>query len=382
MFEEIKDIKHNYKEENEAYSTSDKCLKRLIEQEGGMDSFLVIDPKGIKIEDSYYNFHKGKVDPFVKPTKDWVSYDEALGYDLVIINSSYEEQKTNVTSYDYTSGYEVTVSTSTGNVTNVSSITSTGYSEDVTYETKNIHSAYWIKKVDKDKKQEIIKKEKEYIKYYPMIKDIEAYGNLVNVRKTSRFKGFIYNFIMFLNYLSIILSSLLSVGLFYGKETENSMMIELTLNLGLMEMLSKFSYLLIPLNVIIILGLIINIVYKKTFDRFSKESLTKHFVFFGIYVLYMVLSTIESVFNVETMNVYATLEIPYLLMYIISIVFVFIYLVQIFANINFKKINEQIANRHYLLANDNLKKIRGVQTWIKKNKLSHDIPKIINIIKN
>ena len=50
----------------------------------------------------------------------------------------------------------------------------------------------WIKKVDKDKKQEIIKKEKEYIKYYPMIKDIEAYGNLVNVRKTSRFKGFIY----------------------------------------------------------------------------------------------------------------------------------------------------------------------------------------------
>ena len=44
---------------------------------------------------------------------------------------------------------------------------------------------------------------------------------------------------------------------------------------------------------------------------------------------------------------------------------------------NIRFINRQIEYRQFLLQGNNLKEKQAISAWLKKNKLSHNIPKII-----
>lgn len=377
MFEWIDDIKYNRASESANLSKTQRKLMEQININGGKDGFMFVDLKPYAIDDNYYKQYKGRIDPYVKPGKDWISYDEILGYDLVIVNGSYNTQKTTLESYSYTSGYEVTVNTSTGNVTNVDEVSSTGYSPTYHYDQVSTHHAFFIKKIDPSKREEIIEKEKEYIKYYPMIRDISTHGKYENIKKIPGFLGFLYNLLILLTYLAMICSSFLSVALFSDFPANKTMMIELFNNIGLMSGLAPYTNLLIPFNIIVVLGFVMNIVMYKYNSRFSRNKSNAFFIYFGIYVFYMVFSLLSSVFKVNVINFYAVIEIPYLVMYFIYLIMALISLGNMLILSNIRFINRQIEYRQFLLQGNNLKEKQAISAWLKKNKLSHNIPKII-----
>ena len=56
MFEELKDYKVNFDAKEEAYKGVSKYLRELLDKD---ETYLVVNPQGIKISDEYY---KRKVD--------------------------------------------------------------------------------------------------------------------------------------------------------------------------------------------------------------------------------------------------------------------------------------------------------------------------------
>ena len=374
MFEELKDYKVNFDAQKEAYKDINKKIRELLDKD---ETYLIVNPEGLKINDEYYRQYKGKIDKYVKPTENWIEYDEALGYDFIIVNSAYAERTTTVSSYTYTSGYQVTVDTSTGNVTDVSDINSTGSSISYDYKAVPIHTGFWIKKINPKRKKETLEKETEYLKYWQMIKDIKFYGKHANVNKVSRFAAFIYNFSTLLMFAAMFLSAILCSGILLDK-LNGGFMYEVFTDMGLCDAVVGAVKYFIPACAVAVLGLAVNIIFNKYFARFNKTSLKLNYSCFAIYFCFIAIGVVEEIFTFKY-TLYGILEFPFVLMHLTFIVQVIIHLFQMIFNFNFRFINQQIGYRQFLLTDDNYDKINRISAWLKKTKLDLGLPSIINL---